>query len=120
VQLADAWGPLEGEAQVMNCLPASSVFHFTPLSHDASTFRELTFPRLGKVVDALKDPWFGVGAWNGPLAAGLALGHVAAESATLTSIFVAPELRRQGLGRRLLAAFEDEARARAARHLQVR
>src|SRR3954447_26478355 len=104
----------------MSSPPPSSLFHLTPLSSDAVAFRKLTFPRLGKVLEALKEPWFAVGAWNGSLAAGLALGHAGPEGAILTSIFVAPELRGQRLGLRLLAAFEDEARAHGARRLHVR
>jgi GNAT superfamily N-acetyltransferase len=104
----------------MNCLPPTYSFRLDALAQDAALFRELTFPRLGKVLEAMKPPWIAVGAWNGLVPAGLALGHASAAGAALTSIFVAPELRRQGLGGRLLAAFEDEARARAAPRLQMR
>lgn len=47
-------------------------------------------------------------------AAGFALGRVVAGEAELLTIAVAPEARRQGVGRAVLAAFEAEARARAA------
>jgi [ribosomal protein S18]-alanine N-acetyltransferase len=46
---------------------------------------------------------------------GFAVGRVAADEAELLTLAVAPEVRRRGLGRRLLAAFEAEARARGAR-----
>jgi len=47
--------------------------------------------------------------------AGFALGRVVAGEAELLSLAVAPEARRQGLGRALLAHFEDEAATRGAR-----
>ena len=43
---------------------------------------------------------------------GFALGRVVAGEAELLTIAVLPELRRQGLGRRLLKTFLAEARAR--------
>lgn len=45
---------------------------------------------------------------------GFAIGRVAADEAELLTIAVAPEARRKGLGRRLLAAFEAEAARRGA------
>jgi ribosomal-protein-alanine N-acetyltransferase len=45
---------------------------------------------------------------------GFAVGRAAAGEAELLTLAVAPEARRAGLGRRLLAAFEREARARGA------
>lgn len=44
----------------------------------------------------------------------LAVGRVAAREAELLTIATAPEHRRQGLGRRTLAAFEAEATRRGA------
>lgn len=46
---------------------------------------------------------------------GFAVGRVAADEAELLTLAVAPEARRQGVGRRLLSAFETEAKARGAR-----
>lgn len=46
--------------------------------------------------------------------AGFALGRAVAGEAELLTIAVAPESRRQGAGRALLAAFEAEARTRGA------
>ncbi len=46
--------------------------------------------------------------------AGFAIGRAAAGEAELITIAVAPEARRGGVGRDLLAAFEAEARARGA------
>jgi ribosomal-protein-alanine N-acetyltransferase len=46
---------------------------------------------------------------------GFALGRSVAGEAELLTLAVAPEARRRGLGRRLTAAFEAEARARRAR-----
>jgi len=45
---------------------------------------------------------------------GFAIGRAIAGEAELITIAVAPEARRQGAGRALLAAFLTEARARAA------
>jgi len=47
-------------------------------------------------------------------AAGFVMGRVIAGEAELLTIAVAPEGRRRGTGRALLARFEDEARARGA------
>ena len=49
-------------------------------------------------------------------ARGFALGRVAADEAELVTIAVLPEARRQGIGRRLLGAFRDEAERRGAAH----
>lgn len=46
--------------------------------------------------------------------AGFVLGRVILDEAELLTLAVAPEARRQGSGRRLLAAFEAEAAARGA------
>jgi [ribosomal protein S18]-alanine N-acetyltransferase len=46
---------------------------------------------------------------------GFAVGRIAADEAELLTLAVTPEARRQGVGRRLLAAFEAEAKARGAR-----
>lgn len=46
--------------------------------------------------------------------AGFALGRAIGGEAELLTLAVAPDVRRQGLGRALLAAFEAEARTRAA------
>lgn len=45
---------------------------------------------------------------------GFALGRVVEDEAELLTLAVAPETRRLGIGRRLLSAFEDTARARGA------
>jgi ribosomal-protein-alanine N-acetyltransferase len=45
---------------------------------------------------------------------GFALGRVAADEAELLTIAVAPEARRQGLGRARLSAFQAEAARRGA------
>jgi ribosomal-protein-alanine N-acetyltransferase len=54
-------------------------------------------------------------------ARGMALGRVAADEAELLTIAVAPEHRRTGLGRALLAAFEARSAAAGAAtaHLEV-
>ena len=49
-------------------------------------------------------------------AKGLALGRVAADEAELLTLAVAPEARRQGLGRHWLSAFEAGALDRGAVH----
>lgn len=54
------------------------------------------------------------GALLAALPGGFALGRAAADQAELLTLAVAPELRRRGLGRQLLAAFEDAARAAGA------
>lgn len=46
----------------------------------------------------------------------LLLGRVVLDEAELLTLAVAPETRRQGLGRRLLAGFVATAGARGARH----
>jgi ribosomal-protein-alanine N-acetyltransferase len=53
--------------------------------------------------------------------AGFALGRAVLDEAELLTIAVAPEARRRGAGRRLLAAFERQAAAMGARtaHLEV-
>jgi ribosomal-protein-alanine N-acetyltransferase len=48
------------------------------------------------------------------LPGGFALGRVAAGEGELLTLAVAPETRRRGLGRALVAGFEAEARRRAA------
>lgn len=45
---------------------------------------------------------------------GFALGRIAADEVELLTLIVAPEHRRTGLGRSLLAQFEDEALVRGA------
>ena len=52
---------------------------------------------------------------------GFALGRTVAEEAELLTLVVAPEARRKGTGRHLLAAFESVAYARGAQqaHLEV-
>lgn len=45
---------------------------------------------------------------------GFAIGRAVADEAELLTIAVAPEVRRGGIGRALLAAFEAEARRRGA------
>ncbi len=45
---------------------------------------------------------------------GFALGRVIADEAELLTLAVAPEARRQGLGRRLLSEFENTAQRRGA------
>lgn len=45
---------------------------------------------------------------------GIAIGRVAADEAELLTIAVLPAARRAGLGRALLSAFHDRARARGA------
>lgn len=45
---------------------------------------------------------------------GFALGRVAADEVELLTLVVAPDQRRRGIGRRLLAQFEDMGRARGA------
>ncbi len=45
---------------------------------------------------------------------GFALGRAVADEAELLTIVTAPEARRQGIARRLLAGFEAEAKARNA------
>lgn len=45
---------------------------------------------------------------------GFVLGRVIADEAELLTIAVAPEARREGIGRQLLAAFDAEAKARGA------
>lgn len=47
-------------------------------------------------------------------AAGFALGRVVADEAELITLAVAPEMRRTGVGRGLLAGFEAAAKARGA------
>lgn len=73
--------------------------------------------------DAAPSPW-SAAAFAGLLAqpgchlsaapGGFALGRSIAGEAELLTLAVAPESRRKGLGRRLMAAFEAEARARGA------
>ena len=52
---------------------------------------------------------------------GIVLGRAVADEAELLTLAVMPEHRRTGLGRSLLGAFEDEAKARGATiaHLEV-
>lgn len=46
---------------------------------------------------------------------GFALGRIILDEAELLTLAVAPETRRKGLGRALLAAFQQDAKARGAR-----
>lgn len=50
---------------------------------------------------------------------GFALGRAVADEAELLTLCTAPQARRQGLGRRLLAGFEARAGALGARHLHL-
>lgn len=45
---------------------------------------------------------------------GFIMGRAVLDEAELLTLAVAPQAQRRGLGRQLLAAFEDEARARGA------
>ncbi len=54
------------------------------------------------------------GAFVIPAESGFALGRVSLDEAEVLTLAVAPEARRRGQGRRLLAALEAEAAARGA------
>jgi ribosomal-protein-alanine N-acetyltransferase len=70
-----------------------------PASWPAAAFAELLARQECFVLDA---------------AGGFALGRAVAGEAELLTLAVAPEARRRGTGRALVAAFEAEARARGA------
>jgi len=75
--------------------------------------QSFTTPRAWSAVefDALLDS---PGAFFEAVAEGFLLGRVIAGEAELLTLAVAPEARRAGQGRRLLAAFEAVARDRGA------
>lgn len=91
----------------------------TPLTGGATAFAPLTFPRLGWVLDTLPAPWLAVGARLGGLPAGLALGRIEDGVGHLLSLTVTRALRRQGIGRRLAAAWETAAAAAGATRLRA-
>ena len=63
---------------------------------------------------AFRDVLSGSGVYLCTGAQGFAVGRVVLEEAELLTLAVAPEARRRGQGRALLADFEAEARARGA------
>jgi [ribosomal protein S18]-alanine N-acetyltransferase len=56
----------------------------------------------------------GTGVFLCTVPQGFAMGRAVADEVELLTLVVAPEARRLGLGRQLLAAFETEAQARGA------
>ena len=56
----------------------------------------------------------GSGVFLASDAGGFVIGRAIADEAELLTIAVSPDLRRRGLGRDLLSAYEDGARARGA------
>lgn len=98
-----------------DAVPATGPVVLAPLTGDASAYASLTFPRLAPRLVALTPPWLAVGATLGGVPVGFALGHACEGEVQLLSVVVAPSLRGQGLGRRLIAAFADRAAATGAR-----
>ena len=76
------------------------------LSGDARRFSAHTFAALGGKLADLQPPWAGVGAEANGEPVGLALGRTGEPAAEISSVFVKPALRRQGVGTGLLRALE--------------
>lgn len=94
--------------------PRSAVV-LAPLAGNVSAYAGLTFPRLAPRLTALTPPWLAVGATLAGVPVGLALGTLNDEGeALLLSVVVTPAVRRQGIGRRLLATFAETAAAAGA------
>ena len=87
---------------------------FPVLKGNAGLFSSLTFGQIANWLNPVPDDVIAVGLVVSARPVGLALGILQSEGpqATLTSIAVAPAFRRQGLGRRLLDAWQAEARGR--------
>ncbi|MEM8853930.1 MAG: GNAT family N-acetyltransferase [Pseudomonadota bacterium] len=91
-------------------MPASSAPSIGVVDVDAgdlSAFAHLTFPAVRKAVAPFLDRTFAVGAMDGDVPVGLALGMAGpAQDFELLSVFVPALMRRQGIGSALLSALE--------------
>lgn len=89
---------------------------FPLLKGNAGLFSSLTFGQIGNWLNPVPDDVIAVGVVVGARPVGLALGTLrpGRSEAVLTSIAVAPAFRRQGLGGRLLDAWQAEAFGRGA------
>lgn len=108
-------------------IPASSVPSirvFEVGAGDLGPFADLTFPAVRKAIAPLIDRTVAVGAMDGDLPVGLALGMAGpAQDFELLSVFVPALMRRQGIGSALLKRLEQRFLAMGARlgvhHLTV-
>lgn len=75
---------------------------------DFSPWAGLAYPAHARAVAAGEFPWLAVCARSRGEPAGLALARLHEGRAELLSVFVAPELRRRGLGAGLLSRLADE------------
>lgn len=91
-----------------------------PLSGDSLRFSAQTFPALARQLADLQPPWTAIGAEAGGEAIGLALGRTGEHAAEISSVFVRPDRRRQGVGTRLLLALEEALASRGATRACVR
>jgi GNAT superfamily N-acetyltransferase len=89
---------------------------FPVLRGSAGLFASLTFGQAGAWLEPVPDHVIAVGLIVGARPVGLALGTLlpGRAQAELLSVAVTPSERRRGLGRRLLEAWQAEARERGA------
>ncbi len=94
---------------------------FPVLKGHAGLFSSFTFGQIGRWLEPLRDDVIAVGLIAGARPVGLAVGTLppGRTQAELLSVAVTPALRRQGLGGRLLEAWQAEAHRRGAADCRV-
>lgn len=85
----------------------------------ASAFSTFAFARRRPRLATLQSPWVAIGAWWRGAPVGLALATVENGRAWLDSVMVAAPVRRRGIGRALLSALAEEARAMGATRIHT-
>ena len=110
---AEIQTPVGREAEQAARYPRAS---FPVLKGHAGLFASLTFGQVGGWLEPVPDHVIAVGLIAGARPIGLALGTLlpGRTQAELLSVAVTPADRRRGLGRRLLEAWQAEARERGA------